>query len=134
MNTSKACSTLQLSEMVRGQNLIHGAWLPWGGVLGHHAEPGFGLVPKSVQPVGRRCQAGLVEEIDVPRAFGPVRDQLGALELREMPGDGGAADRELGRQLTDATRTIGESENQLAPLGVAESFKSEIGKCGSPIA
>ena len=41
---------------------------------------------------------------------------------------------ELGGQLADTARTVRESENQLPPLGVAESFKSEIGKCGRPIA
>jgi hypothetical protein len=68
----------------------------------------------------------------MPRTFGAVSDQIGAFELREVTRHGRPADRKFGRQFADAARTIRESKNQFASLGVAKSIESEIGESDSP--
>jgi hypothetical protein len=45
------------------------------------------------------------------------------LKLGKVARDSRPADRKFGCQVADATGAVGQSKNQLPPLGIAESLK-----------
>lgn len=122
----------QLSEMVRVR-ISSTALIPRRRVLGDKTESRLRLVPKAIQPVGRRFEARLVEEIDIACTFSPMRDQLRPLELRQVTRHGGTADGELGSKFTHTARPVRKREYQPPSLGIAEGLKGEIRKGGRPI-
>jgi hypothetical protein len=70
-----------------------------------------------------------VKPVEPARALGTIDDETGLLEQPEMPRYGGAADRQLIRQLLDGPVTGAQELDDGAPVGIAEGLERISGQC-----
>ena len=77
-------------------------------------------VPELVEEVSHRGEALHPDRVDAARALRAVLHQAGVLEQAQVARDGGAADREAGRELADGERGGPQRGQDLAADGTSE--------------